>query len=51
MSYKSKEKPEMEGPKDMGATSTIQIDSEVKVNPESPQHHFYIIISAEESQR
>jgi hypothetical protein len=31
MSYKSKEKAEMEGPKDMGATLTLQIDSEVKV--------------------
>lgn len=31
MSYRSKEKPEMEGPKDMGATLTLQIDSEVKV--------------------
>ncbi len=31
LSYKSKEKPEMEGPKDMGATLTLEIDSEVKV--------------------
>ena len=31
LSYKSKEKPEMEGPRDMGATLTLQIDSEVKV--------------------
>ena len=31
MSYRSKEKPEMEGPKDMGATLTLEIDSEIKV--------------------
>ena len=31
MSYKSLEKKERDGPQDMGATSIVQIDTEVKV--------------------
>ena len=46
MSYKSKEKPEMEGPKDMGATSTVQIDSEVKVGlMKGWSHHYFFFIN------